>query len=56
MNGDPDQEVGAVSCFVKYENKCGHSPARMMALEDAKCKSNIFLTFNFSKFGPKVLL
>lgn len=37
-------------CFVKY--KCGEYPARMMALEHVKCKSNIVLTFNFSKFGP----
>ena len=52
MNGHPDQdvdgdEVGAVCCFVKH--KRGQYPARMMALEHVKCKSNIVLTFNFSK-------
>ena len=32
---------------MKY--KCGEYPARMMALEHVKRKSNIVLTFNFSK-------
>ena len=53
MNDVDGDEVGAVSCFVKYVNKCGiQYPARMMALEQVKCKSNILLTFILSKFGP----